>query len=1538
MSHRPADWHVLDLDKDPTPGDPQRVRKLAKNLHDFADDVAGVLRDIKGMAGDDAILTWAGKTADSFTAEFEDAPGKLKKLKKSYEMAGDALADYWPKLERAQALADKALAKGREAQGDLSSAKSKLSSADSWVERAGKEAKKYTDKDRGDKGDVPKPDEDKVKAATRNAHAADKAQSAAKSDVTDAQNALDAAKKMAEDARKMREEAAGVAKKKIDEASDAGIHNRKWWEEIGDWVSDNWDTIVAACKVVVAVLGIVAMIIGGPILGTIVLVAALVVLADTLNKYANGQASLWDVGFAALDCIPGMKGMTSLRGLAKGMKGLKGLKGLKAMANGVRGLGKSARGALKDSLKGAFNRLKNKIRPSGEPVDPATGQMFLEATDISLPGTLPFTFTRRMASGYRTGSWFGPTWASTLDQRLEVDEEGVVFVTEDGMLLAYPHPTGPDDQVFPESGPRWPLTRLDNGGYRITEPISGHSRQFSAPIGELAFLTRITDRNQNAIDFEYDSDGAPLSICHSGGYRIAVSVDGGLVTSLVLAGAADDGSDVTVKRFGYTEGNLTAVINSSGQTLRFEYDERLRISSWEDSNRSRYEYSYDDQDRCISQSGMAGHLANTFTYDVIAPAWPDCRITEVTTGEGATSRFVIDNRCLVVAEVDPVGGTLTTLYDDNEHVASLSDQLGYTTHVETNELGQPLEVIRPDGDVVRYEYNELNLATAVQLPNGASWRYAYDERGNCTATTSPTGSTTRFEYSHSGHLTAVTDGLGNTTQVRCDPAGLAVATTDPQGVTATFDRDGFGRPVSFTDASEQVTHLRWTAEGQLASRQAADGETESWTFDGEGNRLTYTNASGAVTRYEYTHFDLLSARIEPSGVRYEFKHDSQLRLREVVNSLGLTWNYTYDRAGRLIEETDFDDRTLSYEYDAAGRLSARYNALGQVTEYARDSLGRITRQAADGTVSSFSYDSFGNLLEARGADAVLTIERNVSGAPVVETTNGRSVQYEYDAVGRLTKRVTPTGAVSEWNYDTAGRRTGLSLSDRSITFELDPVGRELARCYAGNLTLSHSFDESGRRTNQSVHTLHNGQTVQHRSYNYRADGSLTSCSDLLAGTSHFDLDEAGRVTEVRASNWTERYAYDEEGNQTDAAWPTALDGQEAVGPRTYAGTQITRAGSVRYEHDAQGRVVVRRKVRLSRRPDTWRYEWDADDRLTSVQTPDGTKWRYLYDPTGRRIAKQRLGEDRQSVVEQTDFVWSGSTLCEQTTWSPGRQECVTLTWDHQGLHPIAQLERVATVDAPQEEIDSRFFAIVTDLVGTPTELVGEEGEIAWRTRSTLWGKTAWNSSATAYTPLRFPGQYFDPETGLHYNYFRHYDPESARYVTPDPLGLAPTPNPSTYVARPQVTCDPYGLAPYDAMPAGSPGGAPSFVVDGAGNVQDVRGLGRPDGDFVLSGHGGIAPGDTSVATIPEGTCLSFYSNHGEPISDALGNRIETGSPNPVAVHGPGSQVPDYELHPPDGLNIQGMPRNLTVTQPTRLSELLRPNMGTVHWAACRSVS
>ncbi|MEU7474101.1 RHS repeat-associated core domain-containing protein [Streptomyces sp. NPDC044984] len=106
------------------------------------------------------------------------------------------------------------------------------------------------------------------------------------------------------------------------------------------------------------------------------------------------------------------------------------------------------------------------------------------------------------------------------------------------------------------------------------------------------------------------------------------------------------------------------------------------------------------------------------------------------------------------------------------------------------------------------------------------------------------------------------------------------------------------------------------------------------------------------------------------------------------------------------------------------------------------------------------------------------------------------------------------------------------------------------------------------------------------------------------------------------------------------------------------------------------------------------------------------------------------------------------------------------------------------------------------------------------THHAAWGATQWNSDATAYTPLRYPGQYFDPETGLHYNVHRYYDPQTGRYISPDPLGLAPAPNHYTYVPHPFTTADPLGLT--GCFPDHTWGGRVVFVQDEHGRPSETH--------------------------------------------------------------------------------------------------------------------
>ncbi|MDI3408437.1 RHS repeat-associated core domain-containing protein [Streptomyces sp. B-S-A6] len=1060
-----------------------------------------------------------------------------------------------------------------------------------------------------------------------------------------------------------------------------------------------------------------------------------------------------------------------------------------------------------------------------DPIDVASGQMLLEQTDLTLPGILPLVLKRTHLSDYTYGTWFGRSWASTLDERIEVDiRNKAVWAREDGTLLVYDQlPSLQQPETLPVEGPPIPLRRTSDFGahdmeFAVTDPRTGWTKYFSRPRGEgwQLWLTTIEDRHGNQIDIHRDDTGLPLSITHNGGYDVQLTADRdrGRITQLSLRTGPDDA--VRVMAYGYSpaSGDLTEVTNSSDQPLRFDYDAHSRITAWTDRNNSTYRYVHDDQGRVVQTIGPEGYLSGTFAYDTAN------RTTRWTDALGHTTIYQLNDRRQIVVETNPLGHTTQRTFDSRDRLLTHTDALGRTTTQTWDDDGNLLARELADGSRMSFAYNELGLPTSTERPDGTTTLQGYDAFGNRTSVTDPSGATTRFRYDDRGNLAAVIDALGATTRVRCDMAGLPLEVVGPLGAVTRYERDAFGRPVAITDPLGTVTRLEWTVEGKLARRTAADGSSESWTYDGEGNCLTHTDAMGAVSRFEYTHFDQLSARTGPDGVRYEFEYDAELRLIRVINPQGLTWSYEYDGAGRLISETDFDDRVLTYAHDAAGQLVSRTTPMGDVIRFERDVLGRTVRKDAAGAITTFEYDATGGLARAVNPDAVLELTRDDAGRLVSETVNGRTMTFTHDVLGRRVGRKTPSGAESSWRHDTAGNRTELVTSGRTMTFERDAAGRELSRLIGDSLSLTNSFDAVGRLTKQAL-AGPGDRLVQQRAYTYRADGNLIGIDDRLSGSRRFDLDAAGRVTAVHAAGWTERYAYDEAGNQTEALWPESMAGQEAVGSRTYEGTRIRTAGSVRYEHDAGGRTTLRQKTRLSRKPDTWRYTWDAEDRLTSVITPDGMQWKYAYDAMSRRISKQRLARDGSgAVVEQVDFTWDGTALCEQTSYMPGTPDSVTLTWDHDGLHPLAQSECKAATSpaADQTEIDSRFYSIVTDLVGTPTELLDEQGDVAWQARSTLWGATAWRRNATAYTPLRFPGQYFDPETGLHYNYFRHYDPASCRYLSRDPLGLGPAPNPGAYVHNPHTWTDQLGLTPCSP---GTPQDA-RLALDRAEELQSIR--------------------------------------------------------------------------------------------------------------------
>ncbi|MEU0838659.1 putative T7SS-secreted protein [Streptomyces sp. NPDC005962] len=1364
-------------------GSVSRIRSTVKHLKDFESAFEKVGNGLKALDSSH----WKGEAADAFRDEVSVKPKEWFKAADACKKAAGALEDFAGTVEWAQGQAQDAIDAYKAAKTASDEARS---AHNAKVDTYNTAAETYDKKVESGKHPGAKP--------TKPGEFHDPGTAKAKA----AQEKLD-------EARRQRDEAVIAARKAVQQAKDAAPPKPSYGKQFGAGL-DGLDADAMHLT-------------GGVIKG----VAGLNSFARSLNpmdpynlthpaEYLTSlNSTAAQLHTVASNPGPALKNMYNefskdpSEGLGRALPELLGTKGLGAARKGAT-LGKSGRllNKAREAIKGRKHgenttEHKNKCSDGTDPVDLATGKMYLPQTDVSLPGALPLVFRRQVESGYRVGRWFGPSWSSTADQRLEIDAEGVIFVSEDGLLLSYPHPA-PDVPTLPEAGPRWPLERDPHGDYTLTDPATGWVRHFNGPRdvdpgGDgVALLEQISDRSGHWITFEYDAEGTPTAIAHSSGYELKLITTEGRITALHLAGAAADGGDQELIRYAYTDGNLTEVINSSGLPLQFEYDEERRVIAWVDTNDRRYDYAYDNQDRCIAEGGEAGHVSIHISYDEVDQATGH-RVTRVTTSEGHTTRYFINDAGKVAAETNPLGHTTRTEYDRNDRVLSRTDALGRTTAFVYDEAGHLTRITAPDGSESTATYNALGQPTSITGPDGATWTQTYDEAGRRTSATDAAGHTARYSYDSYGHLSSVTNALDETTLVQCDKAGLPVKITDPLGAVTRYERDAFGRPITITDAVGTNTHLAWTVEGKLTRRTNPDGSSETWTYDGEGNRTTHTDAIGATTTFEYTHFDLLAARTGPDGVRYEFEHDEALRLTQVTNPQGLTWSYEYDPAGRLTSETDFDDRTLTYEHDAAAQLIRRTNPLGQSVAYEHDVLGQITRKTADDQVTTLSYDPAGRLTTATGPDTEVVHQHDRLGRIKSEMVNGRVLAHSYDPLGRRTRRVTPSGAITTYTYDAAGNRTALTAGGHTLASEHDEAGRETTRRIGDNLTVTNAWDSLGRLTEQSLTGASDPSPIQHRTYTYRADGNVTAIDDRLSGPSTFDLDSAGRVTTVRATGWTETYAYDEAGNQTQATWPTKGAPQEATGPRAYTGTRITRAGAIRYEHDDAGRLTLRQKTRLPKKPDTWHYTWDTEDRLTNVTTPDGTVWRYLYDPFGRRTTKQCLTADGETVLEQTDFTWDGPTLIEQTTTTLDLPNPITLTWDHDGLRPIAQTERI-TEATTQREIDARFFAIITDLVGTPTELVDESGTIAWHTRSTLWGTTTWAANSTAYTPLRFPGQYFDPETGLHYNFHRYYDPDSARYLSPDPLGLTPAPNPTTYVHNPHTWGDPLGLGPYPIDP------------------------------------------------------------------------------------------------------------------------------------------
>ena len=1112
---------------------------------------------------------------------------------------------------------------------------------------------------------------------------------------------------------------------------------------------------------------------------------------------------------------------------------------------------------------------------SDDPVDIATGEFLLPETDIELPGVLALLLRRTHRSNYRYGRWFGPSWSATLDMRLVVEHEGVTFLGEDGIMLAYPH-AEVGVAAEPVTGGRgWTLTRTEVGGYRIWDQKRELVWHFApepgldgieSRLGNYA-ISAITDRHRNRIRFHYDTHGAPVEVTHSGGYRVRIDTTAGRVTGLTVLGTDPDGAETRtqIREFGYVAGQLSAVVNAVGATTGYTYDAEHRMTSWTDSNGNQMVNTYDESGRVVFQRGTAGVLDSDFDYLEFPNGTG--RLTTVTDSLGAITSHGFDRDLRLRDLLDPAGGHTHIDYNIDRKPLKVTAPDGAVTRYLYTPDGDIAQLTRPDGKSVAIEYMWRNRPTSIVHPDGRTWRREWDKNGNLAAVIDPAGARTDYTYHANGAIAGITRTNSAHTEVQVDPAGLPIQITDPLGAVTTIQRDGAGRPTRITDPLGAVTRYDWSPAGKLLQRTDPDGHAESWTYDGEGNVLTHTDRALNVTRFTYGAFDLLQTRTDPDGSTTRYTWDAARRLTSITNPLGHSWSYTYDKAGRLVAETDFNGAATHYTHDVAGRVTTITPATGIARHQVHDLLGRLTEITTNtGDWVRYTHDPAGRILTAvtgTGEDSTHAIEFTYTptGSLSAQKLDDQpAMGHTYDQHGQRIRRTSPTGATTIWQYDITGRVRALVADSHHLSFIYDPLGM-LTGWRVGELAVSRDHTNTGRITHQTV-TAYPGTSLNLDSagssnrpephplredeFTYRPDGYLASHTLTRPNTdpqhSYYHLDPQGRVTTIaHNSAVTEQYNYDALGNITtalsaaiqphdggpSATTPTPTHGhnaadRQAAGTREYRNNLLIRDGRTRYHYDEAGRLIRKTTTRISRKPDVWHYRYNSFDQLIDVWTPDRQWWHYTYDALGRRTTKQHLDNDG-TVLERTNYTWDGNRLIEQITAD------TTTRWQYQ-----ANSHTPITQSTDQHSIDREFYAIITDLVGTPTELIDPDTAHTAATATTdLWGNTTWTGQAS--TPLRYPGQIHDPETGLHYNLHRTYDPTTGRYLTPDPLGLTAASNPNTYPHNPTTWADPLGLIPNECTNT-QPGNPQGSTPGQAPNEQSPQSLYHYTNE---TGHDGI---------------------------------------------------------------------------------------------------
>lgn len=748
----------------------------------------------------------------------------------------------------------------------------------------------------------------------------------------------------------------------------------------------------------------------------------------------------------------------------------------------------------------------------------------------------------------------------------------------------------------------------------------------------------------------------------------------------------------------------------------------------------------------------------------------------------------------------PDGEVRTVTYHGDGNANTQTEEAVY--QYAYDEFGNLTKVTDPYlKDILYQDYDALGNAWTVIDERQKTWRFEYDAVGNLTRETTPLLRVQEHHYDKAGRYDLHTAATLYTTTIQSNASGLPLTLTDKLGHSLTLTYDKGNRVKTVKDANNNTNTLKYDAFGRLF--QTIDGEdnlseytykngvlekathptyVEEYGYDNRMRLDTVTKKAGGINlqrKWTYNNAHEPTHYLDGEQKQTVTYYDALGRVERVLDAKQGETLYGYDDRGNLLYVEDPEHRRTQFAYNALDQLVSEELPLGQTRSYAYWEDGLLKHIVhGDGRVSYFAYDDDGRLQNTYLYDTVAQYESDAA-----RTQASKNIHFTYHALGELETYNDGTTSAT-YTYNEIGLLQNVDVNygpfSKNHSYTYHPNRQVHTYTNPEGITYTYQYNGNGQITSIDIpgegqvsynnylwifpdrRTLPGGGRIEQDPDGFmrfhaikRFDPANNSAFDALYG---YDLES--NITSITSSKGNESYGYDDLYQLNSASQPGSSESflYDGVGNRTAhnsseenwiynSNNQLESRPGVAYEYNANGHLSKRTEGGV-----VTDFIYNHEERLAEVRQNGTTLARYYYDPFGRRLWKEVGGTRTYFYYNHSGLVAeynASGNLLQEYHYTPGKP------W---GTDPV--FTRVA----------GNVYYYLTDHRFAPRQLVDKTGRVVWAANYSAFGQ-ANIAVNTVNSSLRLAGQYFDAETGLHYNYMRDYDPATGRYVQSDPLGF-----------------------------------------------------------------------------------------------------------------------------------------------------------------------